>query len=344
MPFLAAARPAMTTLLAAAAAALAALHAPAAGAKDAAAQVREMGRGLNILGYDPLWKDPAKARFQPRHFAAIRDGGFQTVRINLQAFSHMDSQNRLDPAWLSTLDRMVKPALDAGLTVILDEHDFNVCSQDAAACEPRLTAFWRQIGEHFRNAPDRVLFEILNEPNHELDDVAWNRLLATEIAEIRRTNPQRNLVIGPASWNSKDHLDALKLPEDDRHIIVTFHYYIPMEFTHQGAAWAPQFTKLSGVRWGAADERARVAQDFDRVADWSKAHNRPILLGEFGSYDKGEMASRVAYTDAVARAAEARGFAWCYWQFDSDFIAWDMKRDDWVQPIHDALVPPAAAR
>lgn len=86
----------MKTLIAATSAALLALQAPAApaaGAKDAAEQAREMGRGLNILGYDPLWRDPTKARFQPRHFVAIRDGGFQTVRINLQAFSHMDGEN-----------------------------------------------------------------------------------------------------------------------------------------------------------------------------------------------------------------------------------------------------------
>lgn len=337
-------------LIAAVSAALLALHASApaaakeAAAKDAAEQVHEMGRGLNVLGYDPLWKDPAQARFQPRHFTAIHDGGFQTVRINLQAFAHMDGDHRLDPAWLATLDRMVKSALDAGLTVILDEHDFNLCGEDAAACEPRLTAFWRQIGEHYRHAPDRVLFEILNEPHQQLDDAAWNRLLRLELAEIRRTNPERNLVIGPASWNSEDHLDALKLPDDDRHIIVTFHYYQPMEFTHQGAAWVPQFAKLSGVHWGDAAERARLASNFDRVAAWSRTHDRPILLGEFGAYDAGDMASRVAYTDAVARAAEAHGFAWCYWQFDANFLAWDMKRDGWVAPIHDALVPPAAAR
>jgi endoglucanase len=41
----------------------------------------------------------------------------------------------------------------------------------------------------------------------------------------------------------------------------------------------------------------------------------------------------------VARAAEAHGFGWTYWQFDSDFVLWDMKADGWVQPILGALVP-----
>ena len=53
-------------------------------------QVKQMGRGVNIIGYDPLWNDFAKARFQARHFQLIHDGGFQTVRVNLQVFGHMD--------------------------------------------------------------------------------------------------------------------------------------------------------------------------------------------------------------------------------------------------------------
>lgn len=51
------------------------------------------------------------------------------------------------------------------------------------------------------------------------------------------------------------------------------------------------------------------------------------------------MASRVAWTSAVARSAERHGFAWTYWQFDGDFVAYDMKKDDWVHPILKALIP-----
>src|SRR5687768_6052457 len=52
----------------------------------AAEQVAQMKRGVNIVGYDPLWQDATKARFQPRHFKIIKDGGFDTVRINLYGF------------------------------------------------------------------------------------------------------------------------------------------------------------------------------------------------------------------------------------------------------------------
>jgi endoglucanase len=301
-------------------------------------QVRGMTRGINVLGYDPIWKDPAKARFQMRHFKTIKDGGFDAVRINLHAFSHMDAANQLDPAWLKTLDQVVQAALAQKLTVILDEHNFGDCGSDPAACKPKLVAFWQQIGERYKDAPDEVVFELLNEPNKALTDDLWNSWIAELLPVVRATNPTRNVVVGPAFWNNISHLEQLKLPEGDRHLIATVHYYLPMEFTHQGASWNPDTSK-TGVTWGTPAERQRMKADFDQVQAWAKAHDRPMLLGEFGAYDKGDMASRAAYTAAAAREAAARGWAWSYWQFDSDFIAYDIKADTWVEPIHGALVP-----
>lgn len=324
----------------AACALLSALAATPAAAREISPeqQLRAMTRGINVLGYDPLWKDPATARFQMRHFKTIKDGGFDAVRLNLHAFSHMDADNRLDPAWLKTLDQVVQAALAQKLTVIVDEHDFNACGEDPVACKPKLVAFWKQIGEHYKDAPDRVVFELLNEPNKGLTDALWNSWVAELLPVVRATNPTRNVVVGPAFWNNIGHLDQLELPRGDRHLIATVHYYLPMEFTHQGASWNPA-TPKTGVTWGTDAERLRMKADFDGVQAWAKAHDRPMLLGEFGAYDKGDMASRAAYTAAAAREAEARGWAWAYWQFDSDFIAYDLKKDAWVAPIHGALVP-----
>ena len=51
------------------------------------------------------------------------------------------------------------------------------------------------------------------------------------------------------------------------------------------------------------------------------------------------MDARVRYTSYLARTAESLGWTWTYWQFDSDFIAYDIGKDDWVGPVHSALVP-----
>jgi endoglucanase len=301
---------------------------------------RAYHRGMNVLGYDPIWKDPAQAHFETRHFAEIRSGGFDFIRVNLQIFSHLDGANRIDPTWLKRLDWVVREADRAGLGVILDEHDFDKCSVDVAGCRIKLSAVWAQLAPRYRWAPSSVAFELLNEPHEALNGAPWNALLIDLLKLVRRTNKTRAIVIGPSHWNSLADLPLLELPKGDRNILVTFHFYEPFRFTHQGASWT-DMKELRGVTWGSAADRASLSADFDKVASWSKTNRRPILLGEFGAYDKSGTpeAMRLAYTSAVAREAERRGFSWAYWQFDGDFIAWDMKHNAWVEPIRHALIP-----
>lgn len=304
----------------------------------------ELRRGMNVLGYDPIWIDPSKGRFQERHFAEIRKGGFDFVRVVLHGFKHMDDKDKLSGNFFTRLDWIVQNATKEGLSVILDEHDFDACSENVSMCRRRLTAFWTQVAPRYKDAPGTVLFELLNEPHDKLDADTWNALFPEALAIVRQTNPTRRVIIGPTQWNNFSKLPTLKLPANDPNIIATFHYYDPFPFTHQGAPWVPEMMKVKNVGWGSEADRAKLKADFDAVAEWSKANGRQVLLGEFGAYDRSgtPTAMRTAYTDAVAREAERHGFAWAYWQFDSDFIAWDMKADRWVEPIKKALIPEAA--
>ena len=113
-----------------------------------------------------------------------------------------------------------------------------------------MLAFWTQVAEHYKNAPDNMMFEILNEPNRAMDDV-WNALHRRGAGR----HPQDQ------SHAQRDHRPGVleqhvagcpssSCPQNDRHIIVTVHYYEPHAFTHQGARWAPEYVNLSGIHWG----------------------------------------------------------------------------------------------
>jgi endoglucanase len=297
---------------------------------------------VNILGYDPIWRSRAQARFQAKHFRLLSEAGFDSVRINLHPFRHAQREHgwKLPPDWFAIVDWAVTNALENGLAVILDLHEFNAMSEDPAGRHEQFLATWKQLAERYQSAPDGVLFEVLNEPSRALTPPLWNRYLSEALTLIRQSNPHRTVIVGPAFWNSIGHLEALELPAEDRNLIVTVHYYTPMEFTHQGAPWSTHKDK-SNVTWTAStEERKTLRRDLAQAAEWAQRVNRPIFLGEFGAYDQAPMESRVRYTDAVARAAETLGWSWTYWQFDSDFILYDLNTDAWVQPIRAALVPP----
>jgi endoglucanase len=285
-------------------------------------QDRVLGRGISILGNDPIWKSFRQGRFKTDHFQKIRAAGFTNVRIVVQSSDAMDKNNRLSDQWLATLDWAISGANKAGLNVIVDAHDGKACNDMAAACPDMVIRFWKQAAHHLRKRGDNVMFELLDAPHGALDGARWNSLIQALVPIVRADNPNRTLVIGPAEGNSFAQLDTLLLPEKDRHIIVTFHYGI-----------AP------GAACCTAAERARIDGDFASVAAWSKAQDRPILLGAFGTGQNGDTASGIAWSRAVARSAERHDFAWTYWQFDGESAAYDMKTDAWVSPILGALIP-----
>ena len=308
-------------------------------AVDAWEQNKKLARGVNIIGYDKeLWKDHTKGRFKEKYFKMIKEAGFSNIRINLHPFSNMDSNYKINSVWLETLDWAVNKGVEAGLMVILDMHEYNAMAADPVAKKEMFLSVWRQLAPRYKDQPGNVIFEVLNEPNRKLTPELWNEFLVDAMKIIRETNPNRTLIIGPGNWNGIDALPTLVLPENDKNIIVTVHFYHPMQFTHQGAPWSKENAKLSGITWtGTKEEKNLIDTRLKVAADWSELNNRPIYLGEFGSYEKADMESRARYTAYVARTAEKLGFSWAYWQFDSDFIVYDIDKEQWIMPLLNAL-------
>lgn len=303
-------------------------------------QNEKLGRGVNIIGYDPLWKDSTKARMKEEHFRFIKEAGFNNVRIVISPFrfSMNDSAFTINPKFFTTLDWAIKTSLKNKLMVIVDFHEHNAMQKDPLGTKPKLLAMWKQIAEHCKDYPKEVLFEIANEPNMKPE--IWNSIHAEVYKILRQSNPKRTLIIGTINGNQIKHLQDLTLPEEDRNIIVAIHYYSPIQFTHQGAPWSVKNKDLSGITWTeTASEMKAVNNDFEIAQNWSKKYNRPLTLGEFGAYEKANMASRVKWTNYVARQAERNKWSWSYWQFDSDFILYDMDKQSWVEPIKNALIP-----
>lgn len=308
---------------------------------DAFEQNRRLGRGVNIIGYDPLWKDRSKGRFKTAYFKMLKDAGFAHVRLPLHPFRDASpgADHKLPQRYLDTLDWALDASLAAGLMAIVDFHEFTEMAKDPLSKKERFLTMWTQLANHCKGRPNEVVFEVLNEPNGELTPALWNQFLAEALPILRKSNPGRTIIAGPAFWNGIGHLGELQLPEADRNIIVTVHYYSPMEFTHQGAHWS-KHKELSGITWnGTETECQAIRADFDKADAWAKPHSRPLYLGEFGAYDAGDMPSRVRWTSFVAREAERRGWSWGYWQFDSDFLLYEIDHERWVEPIRDALVP-----
>lgn len=307
----------------------------------------QIGHGVNLGNMLEAPREGAWGQtVHEDYFPIIRQAGFTVVRVPIRWDTHVSRapDYTIDPAFLSRIDWVVDQAKKNNLKAILDYHNDPALMHDPVANTDRFIAIWKQIAAHYQGEPSSILFELLNEPNGALNAVYWNDLLGKTLTAVRATNPTRTVVIGPAWWNNIDTLPKLVLPDNDRHILVTVHFYDPMSFTHQGADWVKGSEKWLGNTWQGTDaEKQAVTQAFDQAADWGKVHQRPIFLGEFGAYSKGDMDSRARWTAFVARTAEAHGFSWAYWEFCSGFGVYDPQAHAWRQPLLDALRSEGAA-
>ena len=129
-------------------------------------------------------------------------------------------------------------------------------------------------------------------------------------------------------------LPTLRLP-DDPHLIATVHHHLPFRFTHQGAPGIAGADAWLGTPWGAAADRARIRADLATAAGW--ARGRRLFLGEFGTRDAAPMAARAAWTALVRAGAERLGMDWAYWDFATEFGAFDVASGSWRAPLLAAL-------
>jgi len=310
---------------------------------DAARQTRRLGRGINLGNALEAPSEGAwGVKLQPAYFDAIRRAGFDAIRLPIRWSAHAEAEApySIDPTFFERVDWAVRQALARDLVVVINVHHYAELMASPAAHKARYLALLQQIASRYRNYPDGLLLELLNEPNDQLTAKRWNALLAEAITTVRRIDAERTLIVGTAEWGGLRSLRALELPPEEKRLIVTLHYYEPFHFTHQGAEWVKGSEPWLGTTWlGTEAERQAVRDDLAMAAEWSRVHNRPLWIGEFGAYGKADLESRVRWTAFVAREAERQDMAWCYWEFGAGFGAYDLSSAAWREPLLQALVP-----
>lgn len=315
----------------------------AAESLDAVSAARRIRRSINLgnmleAPHEGAWG----LRVESYFFDRIREAGFDGVRVPIRWSAHAErsAPYSIDPEFLERVDWVVGQALERDLAIILDLHHYEEMFSEPQQHRERFLALWRQLAEHYREYPDTVLFELLNEPHGELDAALWNEVLRDALAVIRESNPQRVVIVGPGHWNNISQLPTLELPEEDRQLIVTFHYYLPMRFTHQGASWVGGSDAWLGTQWrGSDEEKAAVRDHFQGAVQWASEQQRPLFLGEFGAYQAADLESRVRWTRFVRQEAERHGIAWAYWELASGFGVLDPQARAWRSELLDALLP-----
>ncbi len=320
------------------------------GASGAArATATALGRGLN---FGNMLEAPKEGDWgltvRDEFIDVTAEAGFASVRLPVRWSNHAaeTAPFTVDPQFFARVESVVDKLLAKGLYVVLNMHHSHQLDGDrlnpgespvdGAILHVRFLSLWQQIAARFRDRNDHLLFELYNEPHGRLTAERWNDLAARALNAVRKSNPDRIVVVGPVDWNAAKGLSSLKLP-NDANLVVTVHNYQPFSFTHQGASWVSQALP-TGVSCCDAGQRTAAIAPLATAKAWSDAARYPIFLGEFGAYSKAEMGSRVNFTRLMRDQTEARGMSWSYWELAAGFGVYDPAAHVWRAPLKEALL------
>ena len=294
-----------------------------------------LGACVNLGNHLETRREGANGRaLVDQDFPDIAAKGFKTVRLpaNFSVNQGGAPDFKVNPAFMDRVEHVVDKARAAGLRVILDTHHFDAIMKDPAAHTAQLTATWKQIAARFKDKDQGLWFEILNEPMGKMDNKNLMSVLAPSLAEIRKTNPTRPVVIGGEFWSNISSLPTMPIV-DDPYIVYTFHYYLPFEFTHQGARWNDPVPPM-GAKFGSQKDMDALAADVKKAQAFIARTGKPLFIGETGAYESIPLAERAPYYKAIHDAFDAAGIDPCIWAYVNSFPVRDAKTGQW----HDSIL------
>jgi hypothetical protein len=322
------------------------------------ARAKHLRHGINLSNWyaqtgDGAYLPAHLASFMtPADFQLIHDLGFDHVRLSINPEPLLaDKQTgSLDPAAMARLDGAVERLVSLGVVVVLDIHPEEQWSRDSTQTDEgtvRFLNFWKNFAQHFAGTdPDKVYFEVLNEPMH-MDIYRWAGEQARAIAVIRSQAPRHTIIATAVDWGAIDSLIATE-PVRDENVIYTFHDYHPMEFTHQGVGFVmKELATLRDVPYPSSPEKVAPllpAQSDEQVrkglawygqqrwdastmekeigvaAAWAKERHVPLYCGEFGVFKfNAPPADRARWIGDMRKTLEADGIGWALWDFKGWF-------------------------
>ena len=300
---------------------------------------------IHDLTTETCWGQPTtKAEL----FPMFKDAGFGAIRVPVTWFNHMDSNGKVDEAWMARVKEVVDYVLNAGLYCIVNVHHDTGTNAWIMADMDNYTAnkskfeyLWQQIATAFRDYDEHLLFEGYNEmldannswsyassKNSGSYDAtaaasaynAVNSYAQSFVSTVRATggnNAVRNLIVntyaaccGMGTWNShlQDPLTQMQLPTDNAAGHLIFEVH-----------------SYPSLNSGLSSAKSSIDQMMTAVETNLASKGAPVIFGEWGVPDDErnndyteKNADMLAFAQYFVEQAKARGFGTFHWMGLSD--------------------------
>ena len=281
----------------------------------------------SIEDHEKNWGQPVT---KPELMKMMKEAGFGAIRVPVTWYQEMDSEGKVNDAWMNRVKEVVDYVIDNGMYCIINVHHdtgdgtqwLHASTTTYDKVKDKYEYLWKQIAEKFKDYDQHLLFESYNEM---LDDNnRWNepatddgykainsyaKLFVTTVRNTGGNNKDRNLVVNDYSASSAPNaMKALELPEESGHIIFQLHSY-------------PNWQTKSNAK-----------NEIDNLISNIKSNlldRAPVIIGEYATfttwpstidyYDKDKEVALYAM-DYLIKETKKEGIGTFYWMGLSDGI------------------------
>ncbi|MBQ8176618.1 MAG: glycoside hydrolase family 5 protein [Oscillospiraceae bacterium] len=255
---------------------------------------------------------------------AVKDAGFNGIRVPVTWGTHMDAENNVDEEWMNRVQEVVDYAYTQDMFVILNIHheDWHDPYYDTAeASIAKLKALWTQIGTRFAEYDERLIFEGLNEPRKRNTNLEWNggdkeghevvnQMNAAFVETIRGlggNNEKRHLMLPTyAASSGVSAIEDFVLPEGDDKLIVSIHAYLPYSFALGGNMEQRTFTPDEG-------SASEILYLMETLNTCFISKGIPVIIGETGARSKANEDIRAEWATYYISKAKEIGIPCFIW-------------------------------
>lgn len=280
----------------------------------------------------------------------IAQMGFDHIRLPIDEEQMWDEEGNRHEAAFELMTNCIEWCAANNLRVIVDlhilrSHHFNADEKPLwtdPAERQKFINLWLDLSQALIQYPNsQVAYELMNEAVAD-DPQQWNDLVKNAIDAIRQVEPERTIVVGSNRWQSYDTFDVLEVPENDKNILLSFHFYEPFLLTHYGASWTglknydgpvhypgtiltqEEFDKLdeeikpAAERWVGKEFNKEVINEmWQEPIQKAKELGLPLYCGEFGVIAGPPQEDRLNWYQDMIDLFEENGIGYANWNYKS---------------------------
>lgn len=316
-------------------------------------------KGDGDLDIETAWGNPKTTKAM---ITAVKDAGFNAVRIPVRWCVHADDNLNINSAWMARVKEVVDYAYSQGMYVILNSHHDNwydrlPSNYDATAIKTKFQNMWKQIATAFNDYDEHLILAGANEIIYLNADGSENwgtpstaqlkfesELMQLFVNTVRATggnNAWRCLAVQPWACNIDNAMGGkFTMPADSKtgRLILEFHNYTWNYSTETDTPyyfWGKAYSSYSP--WYSNGE-SQMDELFNKVKTNFIQKGIPVIMSEFGCVQHNKSsneakcdASRGYYLNYVvegAKAIDVPGFYWdnnCFDTKDENFGLLDRK-------------------